>query len=293
MSTVPGPAVQGPAAQGPAVQGSVVSGDGWPLAGITVTALGRDGCQLGRRTTDATGVFALDIPSGVIDVALVVAGPGLRPYARAVRVNGLGTVDAGRIVLGGPTPADRPPAGRWQIDPAHSIVKATARHLALTRVEGRFPDLDGCIDVAPAMEDSGVAVIIETAGLTTGNADRDAHLRSADFLDVERFPTLRFRSTAVTRAGHGRWRIDGELTIRDITRPVVLEMTYAGTGGDPWGGTRVAFTATTQLDRRDYAMEWNMGLPGGLLLVGPTLRIELEIQAVLDTADVRRPVPPG
>ena len=278
---------------GVAVTGSVTSGDGWPLSGVTVPVLGADGGQLGRRATDATGAFAVDLavdlavgvtvdPAGPTGpLTLVVAGPGVRPYARTLAADGSRVVDAGRIVLGDRTVADRPPTGRWQIDPAHSIVKATARHLALTRVEGRFPDLAGTIDVAEAMERSRVDVTIDATGLTTGNADRDAHLRSADFLDVERFPALRFRSTGVSRGERGRWRVDGELTIRDITRPVVLDMTYAGSGADPWGGTRAAFTATTQLDRRDYEMEWNIGLPGGLLLVGPTLRIELDVQAVL------------
>ncbi len=280
-AVVAGSEVTGPVVTGTVVNGSVVSGDGWPLSGITVTALGGDGRQLGRRTTDATGAFAVDIPRGVDQFTLVVAGPGIRPYARTVSAAGSDVVDAGRIVLGDATTGDRPPAGRWQIDPAHSIVKATARHLALTRVEGRFPDLSGSIVVAEAMEESTVEVTIDAASLTTGNADRDSHLRSADFLDVECFPALRFRSTAVGRDEPGRWRVDGELTIRDITRPVVLDMTYAGSGADPWGGTRAAFTASTQLDRRDYEMGWNIGLPGGLLLVGPTLRIEVDVQAVL------------
>ncbi len=263
------------------VTGSVVTGDGWPLSGITVTALGANGAQLGRRATDAAGAFALDVPLTAGPLTLVVAGPGVRPYARTIAAAGPGPVDAGRMVLGDTGSGDRPPAGRWQIDPAHSIVKATARHLALTRVEGRFPDLSGTIEVGEAMRDSRVEVTIEAASLTTGNADRDGHLRSADFLDVERFPALRFRSTGVSPSERGHWRVDGELTIRDITRPVVLDMTYAGSGADPWGGTRAAFTASTQLDRRDYEMGWNIGLPGGLLLVGPTLRIDLDVQAVL------------
>ncbi len=261
--------------------GAVVSGDGWPLSGVTVTLLGAGGGQLGRRSTDASGTFAVEMPADAGPFTLVVSGPGIRPYARTIAVGEPGNVDVGRIVMGSGDIDDHPQAGRWQIDPAHTIVKATARHLALTRVEGRFTDLSGTIDVGEAMHDSRVEVMIDAASLTTGNADRDIHLRSADFLDVERFPALRFRSTAVSPVERGRWRVDGELTIRDITRPVALDMAYAGTGTDPWGGTRTAFTASAHLDRRDYEMEWNIGLPGGLLLVGPALRIDLDVQAVL------------
>ena len=135
------------------------------------------------------------------------------------------------------------------------------------------------------VERSRVAVRIEAASIDTGNAERDAHLRSPDFLDVDRFPVLTYRGDQVTRLSDERWRIDGELTIRDITRPVPLDVTYVGTGPDPWGGTRIALTATTQLVRRDYEINWNMGIPGGFVMVGPTLKVDLEIQAVQQNAD--------
>jgi polyisoprenoid-binding protein YceI len=123
-------------------------------------------------------------------------------------------------------------------------------------------------------------VVIEAASIDTGNGDRDTHLRSPDFLDVKQFPTLRFRSSGLTRLADDRWQLGGGLTIRDITRPVTLDVHYGGSGPDPWGGTRMALTATTQLHRGDYEINWNMGLPGGLTLIGPTLRIDLDIQAV-------------
>jgi polyisoprenoid-binding protein YceI len=263
------------------VHGTVSSADDWPLPGVTVTALGNAGEQLGRVVTDAAGLFEVNVPGTGGQLTLVVAGPGLRPYARAVRLGAPG-VDVGRIVLGDPTSGDRPASGNWQIDPAHTIVKATARHLGLTRVEGRFVELSGQITVGETMQRSRVEVSIVAASLTTGNADRDAHLRSADFLDVERFPELTFRSTSVSPGPADGWQVDGVLSIRDISRPVTLALAYAGSGADPWGGTRAAFSATTTLNRRDYEMNWNMGLPGGMLLVGPALRIDLDVQAVLD-----------
>jgi polyisoprenoid-binding protein YceI len=121
-----------------------------------------------------------------------------------------------------------------------------------------------------------------TAGsIDTGAVDRDIHLRSADFLDVEKFPFLTYRSTAVTHVVGEKWRIEGVLMIRDIEREVPLDMTYLGAGPDPWGAMRMAFKATTQLALRDYEMHWNLALPDGLVLVGPTLRIDLDVQAIL------------
>lgn len=264
------------------LRGNVAGADGWPLPGVAITVLASTGRQSGRSVTDPAGAFEVPLSTADSSVTLVVAGIGLRPFARTVAFAGHGAdVDVGRIVLNNGAVVDRPPPGKWDIDPAHTIVKATARHLGMTRVEGRFTDLSGRIEVARSMENSTVQVTIAAASLTTGNADRDGHLRSADFLEVERFPELTYRSASVSAGPEGQWRVDGELTIRDITRPVSLAMTYGGTGPDPWGGTRAAFSATAQLNRKDFEMNWNMGLPGGMLLVGPALRIDLDVQAVL------------
>lgn len=264
------------------VVGTVVSVDGWPLSGVPLTVLGSGGGQVDRAVTDMAGVFVLAVPAAPEPRTLVVVAPGAPPYAlqlpAQMPVRG---ADLGRIVVGEAAGNRAPRPGRWNIDPAHSIVKATARHLGLTRVEGRFVDLQGHLDVGADMTDSSVEVTIDAASLTTGNADRDAHLRSADFLGVDEFPSLHFRSTGIRPGAAKQWKVDGLLTIRNIVHAVVLEMTYAGSGPDPWGGTRAAFIASTQLNRRDFEMNWNMGLPGGMLLVGSTLRVDLEVQAVL------------
>ena len=262
--------------------GTVVSVDGWPLTGVPLTVLDGGGAQVDRAVTDLAGGFTLHVPATAEPRTLVVVAPGTPPYVRQLPAQPArpGT-DLGRIVVGDPSVNRGPKAGRWEIDPAHSIVKATARHLGLTRVEGRFTELEGHLDIGRDLADSRVQVTIAAASLTTGNADRDAHLRSADFLGVEQFPALQFRSTGVRRGAGDRWWVDGVLTIRDIEHEVALDMSYAGSGPDPWGGTRAAFVASTQLNRRDFEMNWNMGLPGGMLLVGSSLRVDLDVQAVL------------
>ncbi|WP_203981336.1 YceI family protein [Planosporangium flavigriseum] len=261
------------------VRGMVVTVDGWPLPGAAVTIIGITGQQLGRAAADDTGAFAMPV-SAPGTATVVVAAPGVDPLARTVSIHAHGVTDLGSIVLGSARRTALPAPGLWVIDPAHTIVKAKARHLALSHVEGRFKEFSGQIRVAEPIEQSSVEVSIVAASIDTGNADRDTHLRSPDFLEVERFPELTYRSERVVRHTDERWRVDGLLTIRDITRPVALDLTYLGTGPDPWGGTRIALTATTQLARKDYEINWNMGLPGGFVLVGPTLRIDLEVQAV-------------
>lgn len=263
----------------PRVHGTVTTGDGWPLPGATVTVIGAAGRQLGRTVADDRGEFAVAVAAAG-PVTVILAGPGLDPLARAVTVAPDRATDLGPVVLGSARRDALPAPGRWDIDPVHSIVRATARHLGLSRVDGRFTEFSGHIRVAEPVEDSAVEARIAAASITTGAEERDAHLRSADFLDAERFPALTYRSERVVPLPGNRWRVDGWLTIRDITRPAALDVGYLGTAPDPWGGTRIALVATTELARRDFEMHWNIGMPGGLVVVGPTLRVDLEIQAV-------------
>jgi polyisoprenoid-binding protein YceI len=183
---------------------------------------------------------------------------------------------ADRAVDGRPVPAP----GEYTIDPSHSSVEALARHLMVTKVRGRFAAFSGTLAVAERPEDSTVEALIEAASIDTKDAQRDEHLRSPDFLDAERYPTLQFVSTAVAPVSGGRWRVSGDLTIRAVTRPVELDVEFLGSASDPWGNERIAFSATTQLDREDFGITWNQTLETGGVLVGKTLRVELEIQAV-------------
>ncbi|HJP65211.1 MAG TPA: YceI family protein [Actinomycetota bacterium] len=179
---------------------------------------------------------------------------------------------------------DAPVAGTWTFDKAHTTLMGEARHLMVTKVRGRFAEFEGTIHVAEVPEDSFVEVEIQAASIDTGNPDRDAHLRSPDFLDVEQHPSLTFRSTGLELGEGPRFRLPGELTIRGVTRPVVLDAEFLGVNGDPWGNTRVGFSATTEIDREEFGMTWNAALETGGVLVSKTVKIELDVQAVAQQA---------
>lgn len=172
----------------------------------------------------------------------------------------------------------------WTIDAAHSQVEVAAKHMMITTVKGHLDVDAGTISVDAAQPDrSSVEVVLQSASLDTRNDQRDQHLRSADFLDAERFPTITFRSREVKGAWReegDRFAIVGDLTIRDVTKEVTLDATFEGQGKDPWGGERVSFSADTKIDRRDYGLTWNQALETGGLLVGNDLRIHLDVQAV-------------
>jgi polyisoprenoid-binding protein YceI len=172
----------------------------------------------------------------------------------------------------------------WTFDTSHTLVEFSARHMMITTVKGRMAGVRGTITIDEAHpERSTVAVEIDAASIDTHSEQRDAHLRSADFLDVEQHPTLTFQSRRVegARAATGtRFRVIGELTIRGTTREVSLDAVLEGRGRDPWGGERVSFSADTRVDRRDFGLVWNQTLEAGGLLVSDEIRIHLQVQAV-------------
>jgi polyisoprenoid-binding protein YceI len=182
---------------------------------------------------------------------------------------------AAREFEGTPLPAP----GTWEIDPTHTTVAFVSRHV-LTKVRGRFGSFAGVIQVAEAPEESRVEVEIDAASIDTNTPDRDNHLRSADFLDVETYPKLMFRGTAVRPTGPSTFDLDGELTIRDVTRPVTLDVEYLGVSDSPWGTKLASFSAKTEIEREDWDMTWNVPIETGGLLVGKKVQIELEIEAV-------------
>ena len=173
-----------------------------------------------------------------------------------------------------------PVAGVYEIDGAHTSVEFVGRHLMITKVRGRFSDVRGRITIAEEPEDSHVEVEIGVASLSTGNDDRDGHLKSADFFDVENFPTINFRSTAVKALRDNTWELDGDLTVRGTTRPVTLQVDFDGADVSPIGDERVGFSAATDINREDFGLTWNMALETGGVLVGKTARIELSVQAI-------------
>lgn len=169
--------------------------------------------------------------------------------------------------------------GTWTIDPSHTTLGFTARHLVVAKVRGRFGAITGAITIADDRLSSTVTAEIEMASVDTGDAGRDEHLRSADFFDVEKFPTMTFTSTKVTGSGTD-YVVTGDLTIKGITKPVTLDLEFDGVSGDPWGGTRAGFTATGEIDRRDWGLEWNVALDTGGVLVGEKIKLQLDIEAV-------------
>lgn len=172
----------------------------------------------------------------------------------------------------------------WTIDPAHTAIEFAVKHMMFTTVRGRFKDFTGTIEADESNPDhSRVSVEIQAASIDTGNADRDAHLKSADFLDVENHPTITFRSKRVEGAMKkegDRFRMTGDLTIRGTTMEVTLDCQYEGTGKDPWGGTRAGSRAEGRIDRREWGLKWNQALETGGILVANEVRIEVEVQAV-------------
>ena len=181
-----------------------------------------------------------------------------------------------------PVPRSTPglaPAGIWEVDPAHSNVEFVVRHM-FTKMRGRFGQFTGTIELGENLEDARAEGSIAAASLDTANADRDAHLRSPDFFDVESFPELVFRSTGLRPGGDGELALDGELTIKGVTRPVTLDVEFTGWAADPFGGERAGFSARTEIDREDYGLAWNVALETGGVLVGRKIKIELEIEAV-------------
>ena len=169
----------------------------------------------------------------------------------------------------------------WNIDAAHSGINFSIRHMVVSKVRGRFARFAGTVELDDAdLTRSTIAVAIETASIDTGTAQRDDHLRSADFFDAERFPHLRFQSKRIESLGRDHYRVHGDLTIRDVTREVALDVEYGGQAKDPWGNERAGFLAKTSIERKDFGLKWNQVLEAGGVLVGERVDIELEVQAV-------------
>jgi polyisoprenoid-binding protein YceI len=256
----------------------VVAPGGWPVEHAVLTLTDTTGRQVGRTTVDAAGRAAIpEVAPGAY--TLIVAAPGHQPVARSAVV-GAGGLDLGEIELTATGELTLPEPGAWDIDPVHSSVRIRARHIGLASVHGRIADFAGSVVVTDPVENSVVEVTLQAGSVDTGNADRDAHLRSKDFLHTEAFPEIAFRSKGLRSLSHNRWAMDSELTIRGVTRQIVLDLTYLGVGPDPWGGTRAAFHAVTELKREDFAIDWNQAVRVGIGVIGGILQVELDIEIV-------------
>ena len=169
--------------------------------------------------------------------------------------------------------------GTWTVDPSHSVVGFTARHLMISKVRGRFASFSGSLTITDDPLSSSVSAIVDLASVTTGDDSRDEHLRGADFFDVEQFPTMTLASTGLRAAGND-YLLDAELTIKAVTKPVTFVLEFDGVASDPWGNTKAGFTAETEINRKEWGLAWNVALDTGGVLVSEKIKIQLDIQAV-------------
>jgi polyisoprenoid-binding protein YceI len=174
---------------------------------------------------------------------------------------------------------------KWKFDPVHSNVGFSVRHLMISKVHGRFHNWTGSLSIDEAQHAaSAVEVDIDAASIDTKDAQRDEHLRSADFIDAANFPKITFRSSRVEKEDEQTYKVTGNLTIRGVTREVTLDTEYLGRQKDPWGGERIGFSAKTAIDRKNFGLTFNMPLEGGGVMVGDKVEITLDVEAIKETA---------
>ena len=174
----------------------------------------------------------------------------------------------------------------WNIDSTHSGINFSIRHMVVSKVRGRFAKYSGSIKIDDDdFTRSVVQATIDASSIDTGEPQRDAHLRAADFFDVEYFPELRFKSKRIEKVDDDRYRVVGDLTIRDVTREVTLDVAQGGRAKDPWGNERTGFVANVSLDRKDFGLTWNQVLEAGGILVGDRVDVEIDIEAVRAAAE--------
>lgn len=174
----------------------------------------------------------------------------------------------------------QPAPGTYDIDTAHSAVTLEARHLVFTKARASFNEFAGTVVIADDPTASTVELDIETASIDSKQAERDAHLRSPEFLDAESHPTITVRTVAVRPVRDGQWKVDADVTARGVTKRVTLDTEFLGAASDPWGGNRIAISASTEIDRDDFGMAWNVPLDTGGVVLGRKVKVEAELEAV-------------
>jgi polyisoprenoid-binding protein YceI len=268
----------------------VVDPMGQPLGGAEVTVTALDSHRVAAHgTTDPYGLFMAALPPGSYSV--MVAAEGLTPARSNVDIAAGAVLPPARVALLPARQLELPPPGTWLFDPPHTAIRFIAKHVGMAHVHGRFTRFTGGIRVTPDMGDSQVSVRIDAASITTGNRTRDNHLRSADFLDVEHYPYIDFTSTRFVYRGGSRWTLNGTLTMHGTSRSVGLDTTYLGTvNGGYEQELRCAALAKTELHREDFTLNWRSMLARGIAVVGPTVQLELDVQAMYRTPET--PTPP-
>ncbi|MEV6289785.1 YceI family protein [Streptomyces sp. NPDC051896] len=268
----------------------VVDPMGQPMCGAEVTVTALDSHRVVTRgTTDPYGLFIVTLPPG--SYSLMATSEGLTPARENVDITAGVAHSLARIALLPARQLELPPPGTWLFDPPHTAIRFIAKHVGMAHVHGRFTRFDGGIRIAPDMADSQVSVRIDASSIATGNKTRDNHLRSADFLDVERYPYIDFTSTRFVYRGGSKWTLNGTLTVHGMSRSVGLDTTYLGTvNGGYEQELRCAALAKTELHREDFTLNWRSMLARGIAVVGPTIQLELDVQAMYRTPET--PTPP-
>ncbi|MEU6929424.1 YceI family protein [Streptomyces sp. NPDC046374] len=228
--------------------------------------------------TDPYGRVLATVPAG--EYRLAVTAEGYTPYHGAALVAEHGHASLGDLMLQVAPQPQLPEPGDWEIDPTHSQIGFTARHIGLARIHGRFNGFAGVIRVGERMEQSAMHVVIDAASIDTGVQMRDDHLRSSDFLDVGAYPTMEFYSERFVHRGGSRWGVTGALTLHGVSRTVTLDTQYLGIGSGLEGETRCACRASTELHREDFTLTWQTLLARGIAAVGSSITIDLDIQIV-------------
>ncbi|MFI9237369.1 YceI family protein [Streptomyces sp. NPDC053079] len=249
-----------------------------PLHRAEVSVRDAGGGEVLHGQTDPHGRFAATVAPG--EYGIVVTAEGLQPVRRSFECTAQTRTEVGPIGMD-PAPAPATPGpGAWRIDPDHTAVRFIARHIGLAEVHGRFNRFQGNLWVGERMEQSRLDVVIETASIDTGVEQRDNHLRSPEFLDVAAYPYMRFTSERFLHRGGARWTVQGVLNLHGVSRNVSLDTRYLGIGTGIMGETRTACSASTELHREDFTLNWRSMLQRGIVMIGTTIRVELDIQAV-------------
>ncbi|WP_420168910.1 YceI family protein [Streptomyces violaceoruber] len=249
-----------------------------PVQQAEFTVTDSAGRRITGGETDPFGSVLATVPAG--DYRLAVTAEGFSPFHGAVTVSEGAHAALGDVTLQVAQLPPLPDPGDWDIEPNHSQIGFTARHIGLARIHGRFNNFAGAVRIADRMEDSAMHVIIDAASIDTNVQMRDDHLRSGDFLDVGRYPTLEFYSERFVHRGGSRWGVTGALTLHGVSRTVTLDTQYLGIGNGLEGETRAACRATTELHREDFTLTWQTMLARGIAVVGPSIVIDLDIQIV-------------
>ncbi|WP_030957693.1 YceI family protein [Streptomyces sp. NRRL S-378] len=237
---------------------------------------------IGRRIvsgeTDPFGGFTAAVPEG--EYRLSVIAEGYTPFHGVTLVGDPAQPGTGEIILDAVEPPVLPQPGHWELDPAHSSIGFTARHIGMARINGRFNTFAGAVRIADRMEESSMRVIIDAASIDTGLRLRDDHLRSGDFLDAVRHPTVEFYSERFIHRTGSRWAVAGALTLHGVSRSVTLDTQYLGLGTGMEGEVRAACRATAELHREDFTLNWQSMLAHGIAAIGSSVDVTLDVQIV-------------